>query len=154
MDNLTVFTEFLLMDVTGSWELQVLQVAVLGPTAQKPSLKNLLTAMFYTMVPPFVNPIIYCLRNREINAATPVLFRDDQALHLPNLEKRTERSCERTCCLPCALCTRSSTQAEPESSTGTTGVAGSLRLRTYCSSQQQVVFGPLHLLSSRAHSLV
>ncbi|XP_013365185.1 PREDICTED: olfactory receptor 14I1-like [Chinchilla lanigera] len=44
-------------------------VAVLGPTAKKPSLKNLLTAMFYTMVPPFVNPIIYCLRNREINAA-------------------------------------------------------------------------------------
>ncbi|XP_012998711.1 olfactory receptor 14I1-like [Cavia porcellus] len=44
-------------------------VAVLGPIAQKPSLKNLLTAMFYTMVPPFLNPIIYCLRNRAINAA-------------------------------------------------------------------------------------
>ncbi|KFO27641.1 Olfactory receptor 14I1 [Fukomys damarensis] len=44
-------------------------IAVLGPIAQKPSLKNLLTAMFYSMVPPFVNPIIYCLRNREINAA-------------------------------------------------------------------------------------
>ncbi|KFO35911.1 Olfactory receptor 14I1 [Fukomys damarensis] len=44
-------------------------VAVLGPIAKKPSLKNLLTAMFYTMVPPFMNPIIYCLRNREINAA-------------------------------------------------------------------------------------
>ncbi|KFO18762.1 Olfactory receptor 14I1 [Fukomys damarensis] len=44
-------------------------VAVLGPTAKKPSLRNLLTAMFYTVVPPFVNPIIYCLRNREINAA-------------------------------------------------------------------------------------
>ncbi|KFO20833.1 Olfactory receptor 14I1 [Fukomys damarensis] len=44
-------------------------IAVLGPIAQKPSLKNLLTAMFYTTVPPFVNPIIYCLRNREINAA-------------------------------------------------------------------------------------
>ncbi|KFO37861.1 Olfactory receptor 14I1 [Fukomys damarensis] len=44
-------------------------VPVLGPIAKKPSLKNLLTAMFYTTVPPFVNPIIYCLRNREINAA-------------------------------------------------------------------------------------
>ncbi|KFO35921.1 Olfactory receptor 14I1 [Fukomys damarensis] len=44
-------------------------VAALGPIAKKPSLQNLLTAMFYTMVPPFVNPIIYCLRNREINAA-------------------------------------------------------------------------------------
>ncbi|KFO35919.1 Olfactory receptor 14I1 [Fukomys damarensis] len=49
-------------------------VAVLGPTAKKPSLRNLLTAMFYTMVPPFVNPIIYCLRNREINAALQRTF--------------------------------------------------------------------------------
>ncbi|KFO37862.1 Olfactory receptor 14I1 [Fukomys damarensis] len=49
-------------------------VAVLGPTAKKPSLKNLLTAMFYTTVPPFVNPIIYCLRNREINAALWRMF--------------------------------------------------------------------------------
>ncbi|KFO30081.1 Olfactory receptor 14I1 [Fukomys damarensis] len=44
-------------------------VAALGPTAKKPSLRNLLTAMFYTMVPPFVNPLIYCLRNSEISAA-------------------------------------------------------------------------------------
>ncbi|XP_003479629.1 olfactory receptor 14I1-like [Cavia porcellus] len=49
-------------------------VAGLGPIAQKPSLKNLLTAMFYTMVPPFLNPIIYCLRNREINAALRRVF--------------------------------------------------------------------------------
>ncbi|KFO18756.1 Olfactory receptor 14I1 [Fukomys damarensis] len=80
-------------------------VAVLGPSAKKPSLRNLLTAMFYTMVPPFVNPIIYCLRNREINAER------SSGLDLPNLEKRTEQSCERPCCLHCALCTRSSTQA-------------------------------------------
>ncbi|KAM4862064.1 olfactory receptor 14I1-like [Thomomys bottae] len=44
-------------------------VAVLGPIANKASLKNLLTAMFYTMVPPFTNPIIYSLRNREMNSA-------------------------------------------------------------------------------------
>ncbi|KFO20967.1 Olfactory receptor 14I1 [Fukomys damarensis] len=49
-------------------------VALLGPIPDKPSLKNLLTAMFYTMVPPFVNPIIYCLRNREINAALQRMF--------------------------------------------------------------------------------
>ncbi|KFO35923.1 Olfactory receptor 14I1 [Fukomys damarensis] len=49
-------------------------VAAFGPIAQKPSLRNLLTAMFYTMVPPFVNPIIYCLRNREINAALGRMF--------------------------------------------------------------------------------
>ncbi|EHB17714.1 Olfactory receptor 14I1 [Heterocephalus glaber] len=50
------------------------QVSVLGPIAKKPSLKNLLTAMFYSMVPPFVNPIIYCLRNREINGALYRMF--------------------------------------------------------------------------------
>ncbi|KFO35895.1 Olfactory receptor 14I1 [Fukomys damarensis] len=49
-------------------------VTVLGPIAKKPSLKNLLTAMFYTMVPPFVNPIIYCLCNREISAALGRMF--------------------------------------------------------------------------------
>ncbi|KFO37866.1 Olfactory receptor 14I1 [Fukomys damarensis] len=37
-------------------------VAVLGPIAKKPSLKNLLNAVFYTTVPPFMNPIIYSLR--------------------------------------------------------------------------------------------
>uniref|UniRef100_H0VA83 Olfactory receptor n=1 Tax=Cavia porcellus TaxID=10141 RepID=H0VA83_CAVPO len=49
-------------------------VALLGPIAHKPSLRNLLTAMFYTMVPPFLNPIIYSLRNREINAALERMF--------------------------------------------------------------------------------
>ncbi|XP_012870942.1 PREDICTED: olfactory receptor 14I1-like [Dipodomys ordii] len=44
-------------------------VASLGPIANKASIQNLLTAMFYTMVPPFTNPIIYSLRNREINSA-------------------------------------------------------------------------------------
>ncbi|KFO35915.1 Olfactory receptor 14I1 [Fukomys damarensis] len=49
-------------------------VSVLGPTAKKPSLRNLLTAVFYTTVPPFMNPIIYCLRNREINDALRRMF--------------------------------------------------------------------------------
>ncbi|XP_076980596.1 olfactory receptor 14I1-like isoform X2 [Tamandua tetradactyla] len=44
-------------------------VAVLGPIANESSLKSLLTAMFYTLVPPFINPFIYSLRNREINTA-------------------------------------------------------------------------------------
>ncbi|KFO37870.1 Olfactory receptor 14I1 [Fukomys damarensis] len=48
--------------------------SVFGPIANKPSLKNLLAAVFYTMVPPFMNPIIYCLRNREINAALRRMF--------------------------------------------------------------------------------
>ncbi|KFO37869.1 Olfactory receptor 14I1 [Fukomys damarensis] len=49
-------------------------IAYLGPIAKKPSLRNLLTAMFYTVVPPFVNPLIYCLRNREISAALQRMF--------------------------------------------------------------------------------
>ncbi|XP_012368694.1 olfactory receptor 14I1-like [Octodon degus] len=49
-------------------------IAVLGPSAKEPSFKNLLTAMFYIIVPPFMNPIIYCLRNREINSALGRMF--------------------------------------------------------------------------------
>ncbi|XP_071067027.1 olfactory receptor 14I1-like [Dasypus novemcinctus] len=49
-------------------------IAVLGPVASEASLKNLLTAMFYTLVPPFINPIIYSLRNREINTALVRMF--------------------------------------------------------------------------------
>ncbi|KAI5930174.1 Olfactory receptor 14I1 [Manis javanica] len=47
MDNLTTITEFLLMDISSSQELQVLQ----GPIANKASIENLLTAVLYTMVP-------------------------------------------------------------------------------------------------------
>ncbi|KFO35781.1 Olfactory receptor 14I1 [Fukomys damarensis] len=50
-------------------------VASLDPIANKGSLKNLLTAMFYTMVPPFINPIIYSLRNTEINFAIGDMFK-------------------------------------------------------------------------------
>ncbi|KFO18768.1 Olfactory receptor 14I1 [Fukomys damarensis] len=49
-------------------------VAVLGPIPKKPSLKNLLTAMFYIVMPPFMNPLIYCLRNREISAVLRRMF--------------------------------------------------------------------------------
>nr|XP_005008220.1 olfactory receptor 14I1-like [Cavia porcellus] len=48
--------------------------AVLSPIAQKSSFKNPMTAVFYTTVPPFLNPIIYCLHNREINAALGRMF--------------------------------------------------------------------------------
>ncbi|KFO18758.1 Olfactory receptor 14I1 [Fukomys damarensis] len=51
-------------------------VPLFSPIANKSSLRNLLTAMFYSMVPPLVNPIIYCLRNREINAALQKCSRD------------------------------------------------------------------------------
>ncbi|KAI5933851.1 Olfactory receptor 14I1, partial [Manis javanica] len=70
-DNLTTITEFLFMDISSSRELQVLQ----GPIANKTSLENLLTAMFYTMVPHFLNPIIYSLRNRQINTALCKMYK-------------------------------------------------------------------------------
>ncbi|XP_058145223.1 olfactory receptor 14I1-like [Dasypus novemcinctus] len=49
-------------------------IAALGPIADKASLSNLLTGMFYTMVPPIINPLIYSLRNREINTALGRMF--------------------------------------------------------------------------------
>ncbi|EHB04032.1 Olfactory receptor 14I1 [Heterocephalus glaber] len=67
-------------------------VAALGPIAEKPSLKNLLTAVFYSMVPPFVNPIIYCLRNREINAALGRLFNRFSAFSVKNFLAKTKVS--------------------------------------------------------------
>ncbi|XP_071069769.1 olfactory receptor 14I1-like [Dasypus novemcinctus] len=48
--------------------------AALGPISEKASLSNLLTGMFYTMVPPVINPLIYSLRNREINIALGRMF--------------------------------------------------------------------------------
>ncbi|XP_071067035.1 olfactory receptor 14I1-like [Dasypus novemcinctus] len=49
-------------------------IAILSPIADKASLSSLLTGMIYTMVPPFINPLIYSLRNREINAALGRMF--------------------------------------------------------------------------------
>ncbi|XP_036735834.2 olfactory receptor 14I1-like [Manis pentadactyla] len=43
--------------------------APLGPVSNSPSIQTLLTAMFYSMVSPLVNPIIFSLRNREIKSA-------------------------------------------------------------------------------------
>lgn len=43
--------------------------SVFGSTANDTSLSNLLMALFYTIVPPFINPILYSLRNREIKIA-------------------------------------------------------------------------------------
>ncbi|XP_058141019.1 olfactory receptor 14I1-like [Dasypus novemcinctus] len=49
-------------------------IAVFGPNASEASFNNLLTAMFYTMVPPLINPIIYSLRNREMNTSIGRMF--------------------------------------------------------------------------------
>ncbi|XP_006876140.1 PREDICTED: olfactory receptor 14I1-like [Chrysochloris asiatica] len=50
-------------------------IAALGPIANKASLKNLLIAVIYTMLPPFINPLIYSLRNREINYALGRIYK-------------------------------------------------------------------------------
>ncbi|XP_007538056.2 olfactory receptor 14K1-like [Erinaceus europaeus] len=44
-------------------------VAYLKPAADAPSLIDLLVSMFYSVVPPTLNPIIYCLRNKDIKLA-------------------------------------------------------------------------------------
>ncbi|XP_054422224.1 olfactory receptor 14I1-like [Pteronotus mesoamericanus] len=44
-------------------------IASLGPIAKEATLKNLLVAMSYTRVPPLLNPVLYSLRNHEINTA-------------------------------------------------------------------------------------
>ncbi|XP_004611655.2 olfactory receptor 14I1-like [Sorex araneus] len=49
-------------------------VAVFGPSSDTASLTNLLTAVFYIMAPPFLNPVIYSLRNRDIGSALARLF--------------------------------------------------------------------------------
>ncbi|XP_006878163.1 PREDICTED: olfactory receptor 14I1-like [Chrysochloris asiatica] len=50
-------------------------ITALGPIANKASLTNLLIGMFYTMLPPFLNPLIYSLRNREINSALGRMYK-------------------------------------------------------------------------------
>ncbi|XP_071064753.1 olfactory receptor 14I1-like [Dasypus novemcinctus] len=49
-------------------------IAALSPVENKASLSNLLMAIFYSMVPPLINPIIYSLQNREIKTALCRMF--------------------------------------------------------------------------------
>ncbi|XP_057564044.1 olfactory receptor 14K1-like [Hippopotamus amphibius kiboko] len=44
-------------------------VAYLKPASSEPSLLDLLVSMFYSVVPPTLNPVIYCLRNKDIKSA-------------------------------------------------------------------------------------
>ncbi|XP_010596431.1 olfactory receptor 14K1-like [Loxodonta africana] len=59
LPHLIVVSAFL---VTGA-------VAYLKPVSDVPSLLDLLVSMFYSVVPPTLNPIIYCLRNKNIESA-------------------------------------------------------------------------------------
>ncbi|XP_071068838.1 olfactory receptor 14I1-like [Dasypus novemcinctus] len=49
-------------------------VANLGPIPDKTYLSNLLIGMFYSMVPPLIKPLIYSLRNKEIDTALCRMF--------------------------------------------------------------------------------
>ncbi|XP_004482437.1 olfactory receptor 14C36-like [Dasypus novemcinctus] len=39
------------------------------PTSHSPKILDMITSFFYTIVPPFMNPIIYSLRNKQIKEA-------------------------------------------------------------------------------------
>ncbi|KAI5179393.1 Olfactory Receptor 14I1 [Manis pentadactyla] len=49
--------------------------AVLGPVSNESTIQTLLMPMFYSMVPPFINPFIFGLRNREIKNAVGRMFK-------------------------------------------------------------------------------
>ncbi|XP_004471238.3 olfactory receptor 14C36-like [Dasypus novemcinctus] len=41
----------------------------LKPTSNSPTVQDMITSVFYSIVPPFLNPIIYSLRNKKIKEA-------------------------------------------------------------------------------------
>ncbi|KAB0360216.1 hypothetical protein FD754_004372 [Muntiacus muntjak] len=59
LPHLVVVSAFLL---TGA-------VAYLKPPSNSPSLLDLLLSVFYSVVPPTLNPVIYCLKNKDIKSA-------------------------------------------------------------------------------------
>ncbi|XP_075398963.1 olfactory receptor 14A16-like [Tenrec ecaudatus] len=58
----TVFT------ITGS-------VAYMKPVSEVPSVWDLLVSVFYTVVPPTINPIIYSLKNKDMKTAFRTILR-------------------------------------------------------------------------------
>ncbi|XP_072794462.1 olfactory receptor 14A16-like [Vicugna pacos] len=44
-------------------------IAYLKPVSESPSVSDLMVSVFYTVVPPTLNPIIYSLKNQDIKAA-------------------------------------------------------------------------------------
>nr|XP_060489999.1 olfactory receptor 14K1 [Panthera onca] len=44
-------------------------IAYLKPVSDEPSLLDLFVSVFYSVVPPTLNPVIYCLRSKDIESA-------------------------------------------------------------------------------------
>lgn len=59
LPHLVVVSAFILMGA----------VAYLKPPSNSPSLLDLLVSVFYSVVPPTLNPVIYCLKNKDIKSA-------------------------------------------------------------------------------------
>ncbi|XP_016082816.2 olfactory receptor 14A16-like [Ornithorhynchus anatinus] len=55
--------------------------AYLKPPSYSPSSLDLLVSVFYTVVPPTLNPIIYSLRNRDLKAAMGRILKGTIPLH-------------------------------------------------------------------------
>ncbi|XP_058133979.1 olfactory receptor 14C36-like [Dasypus novemcinctus] len=45
------------------------------PTYNSPTIQDMITSVFYSIVPPFLNPIIYSLRNKQIKEAVRKMMR-------------------------------------------------------------------------------
>ncbi|XP_042639086.1 LOW QUALITY PROTEIN: olfactory receptor 14A16-like [Orycteropus afer afer] len=50
-------------------------IAYLKPTSESPSISDLIITVFYTIVPPTFNPIIYSLRNKAMKKALGMLIK-------------------------------------------------------------------------------
>ncbi|XP_074132055.1 olfactory receptor 14I1-like [Sminthopsis crassicaudata] len=68
-------------------------ISVLGPTSDSSPVQNLLIAMAYTVLPPFMNPIIYSLRNQKIKV---VLIRIIRMALFPKKDVSSPKKIKRT----------------------------------------------------------
>ncbi|KFO18763.1 Olfactory receptor 14I1 [Fukomys damarensis] len=97
----------------GSWASGLVYSAVhTGALFRLPFTKTNVIQQYFCDIPQILRISSPNIQYSEfIFVARPVQWREAQVLDLPNLEKRTDCSCERPCSLHCALCTRSCTQA-------------------------------------------
>ncbi|XP_038597549.1 olfactory receptor 14A16-like [Tachyglossus aculeatus] len=76
LPHFTVFTVFLFMAI----------ISYLKPVSDSPSTLDLLVSVFYTVVPPTLNPLIYSLRNRDMKAALGRVLK--RSFRLPSLRDK------------------------------------------------------------------